>query len=114
MSLQNKNGTNWSQIETSLPNLKHRYFNPTVFTEQGVAILLSMLRSEKAIEVNVQIILAFVILRQYALGCVELNHKLEKFMVEINMQFHDIYQALTELASKKKWKISRGVRLHIS
>lgn len=61
-----------------------------------------MLRSEKAIDVNVQIIRAFVILRQYALGYVELNRKLEDFMVETNMQFNDIYQALTELASQKE------------
>ena len=43
---------------------------------------------------------AFVILRQYALGYAELNHKLENFMVETNMQFNDIYLALTELAEK--------------
>lgn len=73
-----------------------------MFTEQGVAMLSSVLRSERAIEVNVQIIRAFVILRQYALGYVELNRKIEEFMVETNMQFNDIYQALTELASHKE------------
>jgi len=52
--------------------------------------------------VNVQIIRAFVILRQFALGYVELNRRLEEFMVETNMQFNDIYQALTELASQKE------------
>ena len=43
---------------------------------------------------------AFVILRQYALGYAELNHKLEDFMVSTNMQFNDIYTAITEIAEK--------------
>lgn len=65
-------------------------------------MLSSILRSEKAIEVNIHIIRAFVILRQYALGYAELNMKLEEFMIGTNMQFNDIYQALTELASQKE------------
>lgn len=83
-------------------SIKYSYIKPTAFTEQGVAMLSSVLRSERAIEVNVQIIRAFVILRQYALGYVELNQKIEEFMVDTNMQFNDIYQALTELASQKE------------
>ena len=65
-------------------------------------MLASVLRSDKAIEVNIQIVRAFIILRQYALGYSELNQKLENFMLETNLQFNDIYQALTELASQKE------------
>lgn len=65
-------------------------------------MLASVLRSDKAIEVNIQIVRAFIILRQYALGYAELNQKLENFMLETNLQFNDIYQALTELASQKE------------
>ena len=72
------------------------------FTEHGVTMLASVLRSDKAIEVNIQIVRAFIILRQYALGYAELNQKLESFMLETNLQFNDIYQALTELASQKE------------
>ena len=82
--------------------LKHSYVNPMVFTEQGIAMLSSILRSQTAIEVNISIMRAFVVLRQYALGYAELNRKLEVFMIETNMQFGDIYQALTELASQKE------------
>lgn len=82
--------------------LKHSYVNPMVFTEQGIAMLSSILRSQTAIEVNISIMRAFVVLRQYALGYAELNRKLEDFMIETNMQFGDIYQALTELASQKE------------
>lgn len=82
--------------------LKHSSVAPMVFTEQGVAMLSSVLRSQTAIEVNISIMRAFVSLRQYALGYAELNRKLEEFMVETNVQFSDIYQALTELASHKE------------
>lgn len=67
-------------------------------------MLSSVLRSLKAIEINISIMRAFVALRQYALGYAELNRKLKEFMVETNMQFSDIYQALTELASQKRKK----------
>lgn len=79
-------------------------YMPFAFTEQGVAMLSSVLNSPQAIEINIQIVRAFVILRQYALGYAELSEKLEKFMLETNMQFNDIYQALTELARLKEEK----------
>lgn len=72
------------------------------FPELGVAMLSSVLKSKKAIQVNISIMRAFVALRQYALGYAELNRKLDDFMIETNMQFSDIYQALTELASQKE------------
>jgi len=55
-----------------------------------------------AIQVNISIIRAFVTLRKYALGYAELNQKLETFMLETNIQFNEIYQALTELASTRE------------
>ena len=75
---------------------------PYAFTEHGVTMLASVLRSERSIQINIQIVRAFIILRQYALGYAELNQKMEAFMIETNMQFNDIYQALTELATKKE------------
>lgn len=96
----------WNELVTicdQLPEtIKHSYILPYAFTEQGVAMLSTVLRSETAIEINISIMRAFVALRQYALGYAELNQKLENFMIETNMQFNDIYQALTELASKKE------------
>ena len=72
---------------------------PFAFTEQGVAMLASVLKSETAIQVNIQIVRAFIALRQFALGYAELYQKLENFMVETNLQFNDIYMALAEMAS---------------
>jgi len=77
-------------------------YQPFAFTEHGVAMLASVLNSPKAIQINIQIVRVFILLRQYTLGYAELNKKLEMFMLETNMQFNDIYQALTELASKKQ------------
>lgn len=81
---------------------KHSKYLPFAFTEQGVAMLASILKSPKAIEINISIVRAFISLRQYVLGYAELNQKLENFMIETNMQFNDIYQALTEMADKKE------------
>lgn len=72
------------------------------FTEQGVAMLSSVLRSKTAIDINISIMRAFVALRQYAMGYAELSQRLENFMLETNMQFNEVYQALTELASIKE------------
>lgn len=93
---------NRSQIVTgSEKKIKHSSALPFAFSEQGVAMLSAVLRSEKAIEVNINIMRAFVVLRQYAISCSGLNRKLEQFMRETNMQFNDIYQALSELATHK-------------
>lgn len=72
------------------------------FSDQGVSMLSSVLRSKIAIEINISIMRAFVALRQYALGYAELSQRLESFMLETNMQFNEVYQALTELASIKE------------
>jgi hypothetical protein len=75
---------------------------PYAFTELGVAMLSSVLNSKTAIQINMGIMRAFVALRQYALGYAELNRKLEDFMLTTDMQFSEIYQALTELAKQKQ------------
>ncbi|MDR1553400.1 MAG: ORF6N domain-containing protein [Prevotellaceae bacterium] len=75
---------------------------PYAFTEHGVAMLAGLLNSEKAISLNIQIVRAFIALREFALGYAELNLKLEEFMIEANIQFNEIYQALTELAEQKR------------
>jgi len=89
-----------SQIATS--RLDSTRYLPYAFTEHGVAMLASILTSEKAIEINLDIVRAFIALRQYALGCAELNHKIEDFMRDTDTKFEDIYQILDELSAHKK------------
>lgn len=66
--------TNCDHIPVSL---KHSYIIPMAFTEQGVAMLSSVLRSEVAIDVNIQIMRAFVKLRKLAASHEELAKKLK-------------------------------------
>jgi len=87
-----------SQIVT-LKNLgrgQHSKYMPFAFTEQGIAMLSSVLNSEKAIEVNISIIRAFVTFRQFSLTYNELKDRI----VEIESQFPDIYKALNYLVDK--------------
>ncbi len=73
-----------------------------VFTEQGVAMLSSILKSKVAININISIMRAFAQMRELVSGYTELKQQLDNFMIETNVQFSDIYQALTELAEQKK------------
>jgi len=70
---------------------------PMAFAEQGVAMLSSVLRSKTAIEVNISIMRAFVLMRQLAIGYDELFKRIEQLEISSNTQFSEIYQALTEL-----------------
>jgi hypothetical protein len=86
---------------------------PFVFTEQGVAMLASVLNSPKAIEVNIQIVRAFVLMRQYALTHSELTGKLKELESKYNKQFKDVYEALHYLFSKDKQKTEQNQRKRI-
>jgi hypothetical protein len=94
----------WDSLRLQFETSKRggRRYLPYAFTEQGVAQLSSVLNSPFAIEMNIGIIRAFVVLRQYVVGYTELNKKLEDFMIATNMQFNDVYQALINLAEQKK------------
>ena len=81
---------------------QHIKYTPYAFTELGVAMLSSVLNSNIAVEINRNIMRAFVMMRQFALNYAELNRKLDDFMTETNMQFSEVYQVLTELAEQKK------------
>ncbi|MCL2186254.1 MAG: ORF6N domain-containing protein [Treponema sp.] len=67
-----------SQIATSRFIHGGRRYNPYVFTEQGVAMLSSVISSEQAIEVNIQIMRAFIQLRQFVLSQSGSNEQIAK------------------------------------
>ena len=75
---------------------------PMAFTEQGVAMLSSVLRSQTAIEVNISIMRAFVLMRQMVAGYEELLKRIEELEAGTDAQFNDIYQALTQLLSQSQ------------
>jgi hypothetical protein len=74
-----------------------RRYLPYAFTEQGVAMLSSVLRSERAAQVNVEIMRAFVRLRQMASAQKELARKLEALEERYDEQFKVVFDALREL-----------------
>jgi len=79
---------------------------PYAFTEQGVAMLSSVLRSKRAVQVNVEIIRAFVRLRQILATNKELSEKLseleEKYDYQFKVVFDAIRQLMTPPAKKKR------------
>ncbi len=88
-----------------LANLKHSSVNPLVFTEQGVAMLSSVLRSPKAIAINIEIMRAFAKYRAMLIENVELKKEIEKLDGKINQVFKfllDKIDALHQDADKKK------------
>lgn len=80
---------------------------PMAFTEQGVAMLSSVLRSKVAIEVNISIMRAFVLMRQMAISYEELSRRIEELEVSTDAQFNELYQALTQLLSQSKQQKER-------
>ncbi len=92
------------QFGTSKEGKGGRRFNPYVFTEQGVAMLSSVLNSKQAIAVNVQIMRTFVKLREMALSHSELAKELQEIRVNLinyaqhnNAQIEEIFRQLDYL-----------------
>ncbi len=75
---------------------------PFAFTEQGVAMLSSVLKSKKAVQVNISIMRVFVAVKQMIVGNTELSKKLEELESKYNKQFSDVYEALNYLMDIKK------------
>jgi hypothetical protein len=73
---------------------------PFAFTEQGVAMLSGLLNSDIAIAMNIAIMRAFVMMRQFALTYQELSEKLIELEKLHNQKFDDIEQVLTYLIQK--------------
>jgi ORF6N domain len=84
-------------------------YMPFAFTEQGIAMLSSILKSEKAIEINISIIRAFVTFRQFTLTYNELKTKIE----EIENQFPEIYNTLNYLVDKDSVAVANDERTKI-
>jgi hypothetical protein len=70
---------------------------PFAFTEQGVAMLSSVLRSKTAIQVNIQIMRAFSKLRHLILDKAELRQEIESLRTESEGKFRIIFRALDQL-----------------
>lgn len=107
----------WTKLITicdKLPDgIKYSPVTPYAFTEQGVAMLSSVLKSDKAVEVNISIMRAFVFIRQYALTHKDLTEKLKELESKYNKQFKDVYEAINYLLQKDKQEVSQKQRRQI-
>lgn len=97
--------------EKELSNLRSQFvisrwggsrYQPYAFTEQGIAMLSSVLNSEKAIQVNIAIMRAFVLMRQYALNFQELALKIQELEKTYDKTFDDVFDVLNHLLKKDK------------
>ncbi|MFM1916414.1 MAG: hypothetical protein RLZZ531_2083 [Bacteroidota bacterium] len=102
----------WGNLRTQFASSSwggQRYL-PFAFTEQGVAMLSSVLNSEIAIDVNIEIMRAFVMIRQWAFTHQELSEKLTALEKQHQQKFKDIDQVLTYLLQKDQAKINPAPR----
>ena len=84
-------------------------YRPFAFTEQGVAMLSGILKSKRAIEVNVGIMRTFVKLRQWLSTYKELERKLELMEKKYNGQFKMVFEAIRILMKEVKPKHKLGL-----
>jgi hypothetical protein len=83
--------------KTFLPRGQNLKFLPYAFTEQGVAMLSSVLRSPRAVQVNIEIMRAFVRLRRMLHENAELARRLDALEANYDAQFRIVFDAIREL-----------------
>ena len=87
-------------------------FLPYAFTEQGVAMLSSVLRSKRAVQVNIQIMRAFTRLRQMILGYKELQKKIKAMERKYDGQFRVVFEAIKRLLEPPRPSKRRMIGFH--
>jgi len=96
--------TEWKELITICDNLGSIKFSPATpfaFTEEGVAMLSGILRSEKAVQVNIAIMRAFVKMRALIDNNKELKKRLDKMESNYDQQFKIVFEALRQLIEQK-------------
>jgi hypothetical protein len=96
----------------NLQNLKFTPSRPYAFTEHGVAMLSSVLNSEKAIDVNIQIMRTFTKLRELMTEHKDLRLKIEDMEKKYDHQFQLIFQAIKKLLAPPV-KQKRPIGFHV-
>jgi len=95
---------------------KHTKYLPYAFTEQGVSMLSGILTSDRAIDVNISIMRAFVFIRQYALSHKDLTVRLQELESKYDKhdkQFKDVYDAINFLLQKDNQETEQKRRKRI-
>lgn len=94
--------------QNAIPSRRHLGgYNPYVFTEQGVAMLATVLNSERAVHVNIEIMRAFVRLRRIISTNAELARKLSDLEKRYDAQFRVVFDAIRKLMAPPEPKRGR-------
>jgi hypothetical protein len=91
-----------SQFVTSKSDKMGLRYPPMAFTEQGVAMLSSVLNSNRAIQVNIQIMRAFTKLRQMLATHEDLRRKIEEMESKYDEQFRVVFEAIRQLLATEE------------
>jgi aspartate/tyrosine/aromatic aminotransferase len=108
----------WNIIRSQLVMFKNGQgkfpkYLPFVFTEQGVAMLSAVLNSEYAVRISVEIMRAFVALRQWALNHQEISERLNTMEKQFGQKFTDIDQVLNYLIKKEEQQTQQTTRKQV-
>ena len=103
-------GGNWSQSVTSSRKHRGATYRPYAFTEQGVAMLSSVLRSPRAVEVNIAIMRTFVQLRRLMDSNRDLARRIEALERRYDEQFASVFDAIKRLVAEDEGRKARPKR----
>lgn len=102
-----------SQIVMTYPVKRPKTALPLAFTEHGVTMLANVLKSKKARQTSIAIVMAFIALKQFILNYKELAEKLNELESKYNKKFKDVYDAINYLLQKDKQEIEQKGRKQI-
>ncbi len=108
-NLRCQSGTSSLRSQNDTSSRGGRRYRPYAFTEQGVAMLSSVLRSDRAIHVNIEVMRAFVRLRQLLASNVDLARKLAALEQKYDKQFKVVFDAIRELMAPPEPKKKRPI-----
>jgi phage regulator Rha-like protein len=100
-------------VMMSSPKNRTNKYLPYVFTEHGVTMLASVLRSSKARKVNIAIVRAFISLRKIVLNIEYLQEQILQLEAKYDSQFEDIYDAIQFLMIENKEMEAKSERSKI-
>lgn len=109
--------SNWSQFATTSQQSRRKDNTPFAFTEHGVTILASVLRSERAIKMNIEIVRAFIAIRHYINKNKNVSDLINDLRIEMQKEFRErdvqiasIYDALENLLDKKEDELEQRLK----
>ena len=113
MSSQSVMTSSSQSVMMDLPKNRTGKYLPYVFTEHGVTMLASVLRSPKARKMNIAIVRAFVALRKAILNIDNFQNQLKELETKYDSQFEDIFEAIQFLMTENKEIATQNERTKI-